>query len=383
MARRMREEWGSVTEIDRGKRYRLRYWAETPDGYKRVSETVRGTRRDAYNTLAMRRIEHSSDAPCPTVGQVWTEWFVPTAQQRIDDGGLARSTFDSYRTAWTKHSAPRWSNVPFDQVRPLDVQRWVSSLTYNTAVISLCVTKQLGDIAVRYELVQTNPFRQKYVMPSKSTSTQRGDDVYSWDEILRLWHSVHSLAPWAEPAFILGAFAGCRVGEALGAMSDEVSGRVIDGISVALVPILRQAQPGTHAVTERLKNEQSRRTAIVVGPAADVIISAAKTTGPYLTNDGCGRTVLRRPYTAAIYDAEHDADLRHMPPTTFRNSWQTHMRWDCGIEPYLIEPMMGHVVPGVTGRHYDKPGTDQYVDVALKAFHACPYSANWDELGPK
>jgi hypothetical protein len=57
MARRMREEWGSVTEIDRGKRYRLRYWAETPDGYKRVSETVRGTRRDAYNLLAKRRLE--------------------------------------------------------------------------------------------------------------------------------------------------------------------------------------------------------------------------------------------------------------------------------------------------------------------------------------
>lgn len=46
--RAMRSDWGSVQEIDRVRRYRLRFWAETPEGYKRCSETVRGTRRTAH-----------------------------------------------------------------------------------------------------------------------------------------------------------------------------------------------------------------------------------------------------------------------------------------------------------------------------------------------
>ena len=49
---RMRSDWGCVQEIDRGRRYRLRWWAETPEGYRRCSEVVRGTRREAHDRLA-------------------------------------------------------------------------------------------------------------------------------------------------------------------------------------------------------------------------------------------------------------------------------------------------------------------------------------------
>ncbi len=62
MARRMRSDWGSVTEMERGKRYRLRWWASTPEGYKRCSRVVRGTRREAMDELARIRLAHSADA---------------------------------------------------------------------------------------------------------------------------------------------------------------------------------------------------------------------------------------------------------------------------------------------------------------------------------
>lgn len=57
----MRSNWGSVTEIEKNKRYRIRYWSETSQGYRRASETVRGTKRQAYDRLAELRLNHSED----------------------------------------------------------------------------------------------------------------------------------------------------------------------------------------------------------------------------------------------------------------------------------------------------------------------------------
>lgn len=53
MARRQRASWGSNEDAGRGRR-RIRYWADLHDGrgYRRVSETVRGTRKDADDVLA-------------------------------------------------------------------------------------------------------------------------------------------------------------------------------------------------------------------------------------------------------------------------------------------------------------------------------------------
>ena len=70
--RPQRADWGSVTELDRGRKYRLRYWTKGSDGlYRRRSETVRGTRREAHDRLAELRVEHATDAPCSTVGECY------------------------------------------------------------------------------------------------------------------------------------------------------------------------------------------------------------------------------------------------------------------------------------------------------------------------
>jgi len=121
MAHDSRHDWGSVTEIERGKRYRLRWWANGPDGYRRHSETVRGTRREAWDRLAALRLDHSTDAPVPTVGECWRRWYEPDLVRQVEMGDLSRRTLEEYRAAWRVQVSSVWADVPADQVRPLAV----------------------------------------------------------------------------------------------------------------------------------------------------------------------------------------------------------------------------------------------------------------------
>jgi hypothetical protein len=38
------------------------------------------------------------------------------------------------------------------------------------------------------------------------------------------------------------------------------------------------------------------------------------------------------------------------------------MRWEVGMDPHHIEPLMGHKVPGVTGEFYDRPTSGMLAD---------------------
>lgn len=119
----MRSNWGSVTEIEKNKRYRIRYWSETSKGYRRASETVRGTKRQAYDRLAELRLNHSEDAPAPTLGQVWDMWVLPRLEERIAAGDISASTIDAYRRTWRLVFVDhRRDKNPVNTVRPLVVQ---------------------------------------------------------------------------------------------------------------------------------------------------------------------------------------------------------------------------------------------------------------------
>ena len=68
--RRKRSSWGSVEKLPSG-RWRVRWWESTPQGWKRQSETIDGSRKDAERRLAQIRVA-ADDAPrVPTVGEAW------------------------------------------------------------------------------------------------------------------------------------------------------------------------------------------------------------------------------------------------------------------------------------------------------------------------
>ena len=371
--RQMRSAWGSVAEVERGV-WRLRYWGTDAEGrYRRMSRTVRGTRRDAERLRSELMLAHSEDAPCPTVGVAWEQWHLPHLRARLDAGELSQQTMRQYESTWRRHVAPRWSETPCDAVLPLDVQQWLSEVGRSAAVASLALMRPLMDHAVRYGFAQSNPMRERYLLPPRSTASAMDRGVWSLAELREVWGVVRG--EWFEPAFLLAAFGGLRVGEALGVQGADVTA----SNGCALVEVRRQV-PNRGEPTERLKNPQSRRAVAVPGRAGAALI-AASAEPSWLSGDGLGgwqsQVALGRSWERAL--AGMPEGLRH-PFRNLRNSWETNARWALGLDSWGIEVMLGHKAPGVTGSHYDRPRADMVARVVADAYSAAPYDADWDEF---
>lgn len=369
--RKRRSAWASITELDRGERYRIRYWGTDSSGvYRRMSETVRGTRMDAERRRSELMLAHSDDAPCPTVGQAWERWVLPAYERRLEDGTLAAQSLRQYRGAWSLHVSPTWSDVPCDAVRPLGVQQWLSGLTYTQAQSGMKVLSAIMDAAVRYECVDHNPMREKYLMPSKSTVSERDKGVWTLSELVAASGRVRG--EWLEPAFLLAAFGGCRVGESLGVLAGEVELGRVEGVPVALSRVERQVGR-LGEVVPSLKTEESRRVVVVAGMAALRLaeIASALPRDWFLTHDGFGMSQPQSRLTRAWSALGMEHPFRNL-----RNSWQTWMRWEAGLPPYYIEPLMGHKVAGVTGAHYDRPTQDVLAAAVARAYAERPWDSD-------
>lgn len=366
-----RAAWGSIAQVDEN-RYRIRYWAKGADGqYRRRSETIHGSRMDAERRRSELMLGHSEDAPCPTVREVWERWAWPDLLRLVEDGDLAPLTKRSYETTWRLHIEPRWGDVPCDAVRPLHVQQWISGLTYSQALGAVSLLARVMDYAVRYELADHNPMREKYLMPSKSTVQRLDSGVWTLPELEGVWARAHG--QWWEPAFLLAAFGSCRVGESLSPLAGDVEPRDVDGVPLALVPISGQVAPSGTAIV-RPKTAQSARTVVLVGTPALALRQIASGMDPTwrLTHDGTGATQTQ----SRLKEAWRQAHMEH-PFRNLRNSWQTWMRWELRVAPHFIEPMMGHKLPGVTGSHYDRPDADVFAEVVADAYRAHPFDRDW------
>lgn len=376
MPRGVRSDWGSVTEVERGRRYRLRYWAETPEGYRRVSETVRGTRRQATDLLAQRRVEHSADAPCPTVRYAYERWWLPRAEGRLASGDLARNTFDNYATRWRRDVGPRFGDVPCDGVRPIDVQRWLDPMTQKPAVDSLALLRQVLDLAATYDVVGENVARRRYAMPRRHED--RKDGAYALAELDAIARAARGMR--SEAAVILMCFGSCRTGESLGVRPSEVAPARSHGLVLATAGIVRQVNSDASLSPDGvLKNPQSVRTVVVPPPwAARLLVLAGEAAArgdAWLCDDGCHRPLSQNRMRAEWSAAVAAAGLPARQPRAARRSWETYMRWDMRVERSMVEQMMGHALPGVTGAHYDRPDAARFVDVVAEAFAARPFIA--------
>lgn len=380
--RRRRDAWASIAEIRAGEVYRIRYWAEGPDGYRRRSRTVRGTRRDAERARAELMLAHGDDAPCPTVGEAWARWALPAYERRVEAGDMAAQSLAQFRSSWARHVAPRWADVPCDAVRPLAVQQWLDGMGRGPATRALEVLRPTLDYAVRYGCVQTNPFRERYVMPSRATMEAHDKAVWTLDELGGLWRDA-ALGAWWEAAFLLSAFAGLRVGEALAVRADDLGAVERDGLRAVTVTVARQMPNHGKVASDRLKTPQSARTVCVPGRAGarlESIAAASLSDGRdgWLSGDGLGSPNNQVRFNRAWARALSDAGLERHPLRNLRNSFQTNARWVLGVPPWILEPIMGHVGGGVTGQYYDRPSGDMLALAIAEAHAARPYDSGWD-----
>ena len=374
-----RDSWGSISYDPKTMVARVRYWAETDKGYRRCSKTFRNvTRKEAEEKRAQLMLEHGKDKPCPTMGQVYEKWYLPDRQRMFESGDISVKTLQTDESTWSIHLKDQWSDVPCDQIRPLDVQMWITgSLTGGAANRVIGLARRIIDYAVRFEFVTTNQFAVKYVLPSRKAVARTDDYAWSIDELGDLWRD-HAYGKFWEGAFICSAFGSARVGESLAVLADDVWTCERNGVFVAVAPIRSQVSNTTYRIESNLKNGWSIRDIVVPGEAGRrLALLAEKNGGTYLTNNGVGGFIQQRRMRTA-WDAELGPDAH--PFKNLRKSWETFTKWYLKVPSNMVERMMGHVGKGVTSHHYDRPEVEQFIDVITEHYAERPYADGWDWL---
>lgn len=350
-----RRAWGSVTEAARGKKYVLRWVENTPDGRKRKSKTVYGTYREACNALAKIQVAKADDRPMPTIGQAYETWWIPWANRKWNspDKGTRRL----YERAWKNYCKDRWSHVPLDQVRPLDVQEWLLDIPKSTAKIALGVLRRTVDLAISYEVVNENKFRRQYELGEhKKTRTKRVYDLAEAEIELSARRGTR-----IEAGYILSAFGGCRTGEAFGVRAGEPYPIEVGGVRFAAVPIERTMGRGKPEPMPdgELKTPESRRTCLVPEPYGIRLLEISEEA----VADGREWLCTRAdglPVDCVLATREwRDGETReHIPFSSLRNSWRTFAQFEWVISSETLEVLMGHKLPGTSGRHYIRPSIE-------------------------
>ena len=362
MSVKRRSSWGSNEDAGRGRR-RIRYWADLHDGkgYRRVSETIEGSRRDGDEALAMRRVQHSADAPVPTLAQAYEAWWLPEARGRVERGEMAKVTLANYESRWRRHVRPAFGDRPLTDVRPLEVQDWLLGMTAPMASISLSLMDQVYRKAVMYGVCEANPAALGYRMPV--AQGEHSKDVYTLAEMTAALSAVRGTCAYV-PAVLCGV-GSARVGESLGAITaEDVRSAESHGMGLAVVDVRRQVDRYGH-VMDRLKTAQSARPLVIPEPwSADVLAVGTR----WLCDQGDGTPVSQLTVGRVWKEALEAAGVKPIPFRNLRNSWRTISRWELGIPEDMCERMMGHAGRNVGERHYDRPDADRFVDAVAAAY---------------
>lgn len=370
-----RASWGSVTLVSKG-HYRIRYWGKDSGGtYRRMSETVHGTRRQAFDRLALLHVEHSDEHGSVTVGQAHDLWWVPWADRRCESGQMSANARRQFDSTWKNHVGPRWKDVQLGAVTPPDVQEWLLSKTNSTAMQCKTVLSRIMDRARFMGATDNDPFSSALEMPARE-SRESTSESYDAEELRAVWDALRGSV--AEVPFLLCAFGSCRVGESIGVRCNEVSVE----LGVCSMPITRQVTQAS-GLTDTLKNRFSERTVAVPGPMGRRVyeVATARREAGYdwlvgqEADSPATQGAVKRTYRKLVLSS----GIRYLPMQTLRASWQTMARYTLGIEPWVIERLMGHSVGGVTGQHYDRPHGDDYIRAVSDAYSKNPFADGWDD----
>lgn len=347
-----RSSWGSLNPVRKGV-WRLRYVRNTPEGRKRVSETIYGSKRDAERVKAERRVEAEAP-PVPTVEQVFDKYIRPQMEKE-----LRPNTLRQYESVWNKYVQPRWASCPMDQVHSFDIQEWLNELPGAQARHALATLRRITAWGVTYEVINRDPGASKFSLPE---TEKRNRKVYTLEELIRVWE--HTKGSIVEAPFLLAAHAGLRVGEAMAVRRDALEFAEDEGQTICRVHVERQLIRG--GMTELLKTDSSHRTAVLVEPWSVRMMELCEglEDDEYLCSTPAGlasQDLIRKRWRAAV----NSSGLPYIPFRNLRNSYETYMHWQEGVELKTVSRLMGHVTVKTTLKHYDRPDSEVVVRNAL------------------
>ncbi len=176
----------------------------------------------------------------------------------------------------------------------------------------------------------------------------------------------------------------CAIIDRLGMRLEDVERAEYHSMTLAVAHVRRQVTSDAR-VSEALKTRASARPLVIPEPWSlrllELADEARERGDVWLTDDGIQRPVSQNAYRRAWADACRLAGVEAKQPRAARRSWETYMRWDMRVEQSRVEQLMGHVLPGVTGTHYDKPTTQMFVEVVGEAFERRPFVSGESATG--
>ncbi|WP_143764891.1 hypothetical protein [Collinsella vaginalis] len=375
-----RSAYGCIERIG-ARRYRVRWWGDLHDGkgYRRLSKTVHGSRRDARLYLSQMEAAHHEDRPTMTVQDVFDRWYWPSVERRLSDNSLL-----NYRSAWNR-ARERWGGVLVSDVRPLEVQAWLNGLTASQTRSCLNVLKPLMDFPVRYEVIPANPFRISYELNRPDEKNGKGIErrdsgVYTVGECIRIARAARG--SFMEVPIILSAFGSCRVGESLAPAPGDVREVIAEnGSRCALVEVRDQLDRSGRA-RRRTKTETSARKVVIPWPVSARVLSAARGSAErgfsLVSHNGLGDGIRLRARDREWRRVTDAAGVERHLYKNLRNSWRTYMEWTLRADTEKLEKLMGHVGKGVSAIHYVKPTDQELVDAVADAFAGVEFGDDWD-----
>lgn len=341
---------------------RIRYMADTGDsrGFTRHSETVYGTRKQADEVIAQRRIEHSQDKPVPTLQRAYETWLIPEMEDKLKRDELRASTHTMYRRYWDCHVRPAFGSLLVSAIKPADIQEWLLGLKKSSANKTLILLKQVLDKCVMFETIQANPAAVSFRMPT--AVTERNKEVFASRDLLKAIEAAKGT-----PAYYIAVLCGigsCRVGEAMGVKAEDIKPYIYKGKTLAVKELQRQYS-AANTVEDMLKTGNSKRPVIIPEPWSKEFLEAKS---GWLIDKGNGKPISQYVMRNIWHDAlvAHDIDI--IPLKNLRNSWKTIMRWELKVDADYVERMMGHAGKNVGEIYYDRPQWQQLDDIVGEAW---------------
>ena len=341
---------------------RIRYMADTGDsrGFTRHSETVYGTRKQADEVTAQRRIEHSQDKPVPTLQRAYETWLIPEMEDKLKRDELRASTHTMYRRYWDCHVRPAFGSLLVSAIKPADIQEWLLGLKKSSANKTLILLKQVLDKCVMFETIQANPAAVSFRMPT--AVTERNKEVFASRDLLKAIEAAKGT-----PAYYIAVLCGigsCRVGEAMGVKAEDIKPYIYKGKTLAVKELQRQYS-AANTVEDMLKTGNSKRPVIIPEPWSKEFLEAKS---GWLIDKGNGKPISQYVMRNIWHDAlvAHDIDI--IPLKNLRNSWKTIMRWELKVDADYVERMMGHAGKNVGEIYYDRPQWQQLDDIVGEAW---------------
>lgn len=371
--KRRRSTWGSNDPAGPGRR-RLRFLADTGDGRGlcRHSKTVYGTAREGDAELARLRVMYErqrTDGPMPTFGQCWEQWYLPELAERLEDGSIKPRTVDLYKTMWRVHLEPRWARCLMRSVEPSDYQAWLLTLTESSGRISDILAGNLVKCAKRHN-ARGIEFKDVSYRVSRRREAKTVDDTYDLAELGRRCRELAGTV--CELPAILMAFGSCRVGEACAPLLSDVRSVEVGGMTLAVVTVNKQQMDRDNSIAP-CKNKASERPVVVPEPWSLRVLEIAQQKRAqglvWLNDNGCGELPTRDLVSRTWKKSFKTSEMKRLPMTKLRNSWETVSRWTIGIDKDKVDKMMGHTTPDIRSKHYDRPDETMFAETVAEAWN--------------